>query len=226
MPSSQDRSPAVHPGRVPGESPQWRRPPREPLSPPCGTGRARRTWRASSSAASRTTGAGDWGLSDAGRGQVLAAALALRPAARHGDLLVELLPRPADGCSSVRAQLGASEVITAGALRERFFGEWKAPLPSPTTRGVWAADEADARAGPTMAPSPRPPCSTGRPRSSRTRSGGTPGGTSCWCPTGTRCRSCRRASCAPTRRATGRCRTWTPRKSGRLSIREQVRPSG
>jgi hypothetical protein len=42
----------------------------------------------------------------------------------------------------VRAQLGASEVIIAEALRERCFGEWEGSATGNYAR-VWAADETD-----------------------------------------------------------------------------------
>jgi broad specificity phosphatase PhoE len=88
---------------------------------------------------------GDWGLSEAGREQVLAAAQACR------------LPPDTVICSSafsrawqtaqlVRTQLGTSEVVTAVSLRERFFGAWEGTAVANYAR-VWAADAADARAG-------------------------------------------------------------------------------
>jgi broad specificity phosphatase PhoE len=88
---------------------------------------------------------GDWGLSDAGREQVLAAALACGLPA---DTVIcsSGFSRARQTAQLVRAQLGASAVVTAGALRERFFGEWEGSAVANYAR-VWAADEADARAG-------------------------------------------------------------------------------
>lgn len=85
---------------------------------------------------------GDYGLSEAGREQALAAAR------RCG------LPRETVICSSdfsrarqtaelVRACLGAGEVGVAEALRERCFGDWEG-TPAANYQRVWAADEAGA----------------------------------------------------------------------------------
>jgi broad specificity phosphatase PhoE len=91
---------------------------------------------------------GDYGLSEAGRQQVLAAA---------GDCG---LPASTVICSSdfsrarqtadiVRACLGAPEVviepgvIIERALRERYFGDWEGSTTGNYAR-VWAADEANA----------------------------------------------------------------------------------
>ena len=89
---------------------------------------------------------GDYGLTEVGRQQALAAA-------RGCDL-----PRDTIICSSdfararqtaeiVRARLGAAEVVIAEALRERCFGEWEGSATGNYAR-VWAADETDCdRAG-------------------------------------------------------------------------------
>ena len=120
---------------------------------------------------------GDWGLSELGRRQALAAA--------------ERCGLPADTviCSSdfsrarqtaeiVRAHLGAAEVtIVRGAARavlRRPGGD-----PGGELRAGLEADNAGAGTGApstrSAASSPRPPCSTGRPRSSPTWNGGTRG---------------------------------------------------
>jgi broad specificity phosphatase PhoE len=83
---------------------------------------------------------GDYGLSEAGRRQVLAAA-------RQSGL-----PRDTVICSSdfararqtaelVRACLGAREVIVDEALRERCFGDWEGSA-TVNYESVWAADAA------------------------------------------------------------------------------------
>jgi broad specificity phosphatase PhoE len=85
---------------------------------------------------------GDYGLSKAGRRQALAAAR------RCG------LPRDTVICSSdfararqtaelVRACLGAGEVIVDEALRERSFGDWEG-TPVVNYERIWAADAAGA----------------------------------------------------------------------------------
>jgi broad specificity phosphatase PhoE len=85
---------------------------------------------------------GDFGLSEVGRRQALAAA---------GDCG---LPRDTVICSSdfsrarqtaelVRACLGAQAVIIAEALRERCFGDWEG-TPDGNYERVWAADAAGA----------------------------------------------------------------------------------
>jgi glucosyl-3-phosphoglycerate phosphatase len=82
---------------------------------------------------------GDYGLTELGREQALAAAR------RCG------LPRDTVICSSdfsrarqtaqiVRAHLGAAEVISTEALRERCFGDWEGSATANYAR-VWAADE-------------------------------------------------------------------------------------
>jgi probable phosphoglycerate mutase len=84
---------------------------------------------------------GDYGLTELGREQALAAA-------GHCGL-----PRDTVICSSdfsrarqtaeiVRARLGAAEVARAEALRERCFGEWDGSVTGNYAR-VWAADETD-----------------------------------------------------------------------------------
>jgi broad specificity phosphatase PhoE len=97
---------------------------------------------------------GDYGLSELGRQQVLAAARGCG------------LPRETVICSSdflrarqtaevVRAHLGAVEVVIAEALRERCFGVWEGSSTDNYAR-VWAADEtnsghADGNVEPTAA---------------------------------------------------------------------------
>jgi probable phosphoglycerate mutase len=88
---------------------------------------------------------GDWGLSDAGREQVRAAA---RACALPPDTVIcsSDFSRALQTAQLVRARLGTTEVITAVALRERYFGEWEGS-PVASYARVWAADEADASAG-------------------------------------------------------------------------------
>lgn len=85
---------------------------------------------------------GDYGLSELGRQQSLAAARGCG------------LPRATVICSSdfsrarqtaeiVRATIGAPEVVLAEALRERCFGDWEGK-PVACYEQVWAADAADA----------------------------------------------------------------------------------
>jgi broad specificity phosphatase PhoE len=85
---------------------------------------------------------GDYGLTELGRQQALAAA-------RSCDL-----PRDTIICSSdfsrarqtaeiVRAQLGGAEVALAEALRERCFGAWEGSATGNYAR-VWAADQTDS----------------------------------------------------------------------------------
>jgi glucosyl-3-phosphoglycerate phosphatase len=85
---------------------------------------------------------GDWGLSEAGRRQALAAA-------RGGGLPADTVicssdfSRARETAEIVRAELGAAAVIIAPALRERCFGEWEGTGVANYSR-VWAADQADA----------------------------------------------------------------------------------
>lgn len=83
---------------------------------------------------------GDWGLSDAGREQVLAAAQAcgLPP-----DTVIcsSDFSRALQTAQLVRTQLGAAAVITEVALRERCFGDLNGSTTGSYAR-VWAADEA------------------------------------------------------------------------------------
>lgn len=85
---------------------------------------------------------GDYGLSELGRRQAMAAALGCG------------LPRETVICSSdfararqtaelVSTQLGAREVVIAEALRERCFGDWEGSSAANYAR-VWAADEVSA----------------------------------------------------------------------------------
>jgi probable phosphoglycerate mutase len=84
---------------------------------------------------------GDYGLTELGRRQALAAARSCG------------LPRDTVICSSdfsrarqtaeiVQAHLGAADVAIAEALRERCFGEWEGTVTGNYAR-VWAADETD-----------------------------------------------------------------------------------
>jgi glucosyl-3-phosphoglycerate phosphatase len=83
---------------------------------------------------------GDWGLSDLGREQALAAAAAcgLPP-----DTLIcsSDFSRARQTAEIVRARLGARAVIVAAALRERSFGDLEG-TPTGNYARVWAADEA------------------------------------------------------------------------------------
>lgn len=85
---------------------------------------------------------GDYGLTEPGRQQVLAAAQACG------------LPEETVICSSdfsrarqtaeiVRAYLGVPQVVIAEALRERCFGDWEGS-PAANYARVWTADEASA----------------------------------------------------------------------------------
>jgi probable phosphoglycerate mutase len=89
--------------------------------------------------------AGDYGLSDLGREQVLAAARAsgLPPQTR---IYSSDFTRAAQTAHLVREHLGSPGIVLTPALRERDFGTWDG-----TSTGnyehVWAADEARADAG-------------------------------------------------------------------------------
>ena len=145
---------------------------------------------------------GDWGLSELGREQVLAAA---RDCGLPADTLIcsSDFSRARQTAEIVRARLGAPPVVVAAALRERCFGDLEGTATGNYAR-VWAADEAGAGDGGDggradggrgrRRSSRRRRCSTGRPHSSRTWNDATRAATSCWCRTVTRCRSCRRDS--------------------------------
>jgi probable phosphoglycerate mutase len=88
---------------------------------------------------------GDWGLSETGRDQVLAAA---RGCGLPEDTVIcsSGFSRAWQTAQLVRAQLGTSAVVPAVALRERYFGEWEGTAVA-NYGCVWAADAADASAG-------------------------------------------------------------------------------
>jgi broad specificity phosphatase PhoE len=85
---------------------------------------------------------GDYGLSEVGRRQVLAAA---RDCGLPQDTVIcsSDFSRARQTAELVRACLGAREVIVAEALRERCFGDWEG-TPDTNYGRVWAADAADA----------------------------------------------------------------------------------
>lgn len=84
---------------------------------------------------------GDYGLSEHGRQQALAAA---RACGLPGDTVIcsSDFARARQTAQIVRDHLGAAEVIIAQALRERCFGEWEGSSSGNYAR-VWAADERD-----------------------------------------------------------------------------------
>jgi glucosyl-3-phosphoglycerate phosphatase len=88
---------------------------------------------------------GDWGLSELGRGQALAAAEA---ADLPADTLIwsSDFARARQTAEIVRAHLGAPGVILTAALRERNFGELEGQGVANYPR-VWTADAAAGRAG-------------------------------------------------------------------------------
>ena len=85
---------------------------------------------------------GDYGLSELGRQQALAAA-------RGSGLSKETVicssdfSRARQTAEVVRACLGAPEVVIAEALRERCFGDWEGSATGNYAR-VWAADETNS----------------------------------------------------------------------------------
>jgi broad specificity phosphatase PhoE len=85
---------------------------------------------------------GDWGLSELGRRQALAAAegsgLPAETVICSSDF-----SRARQTAEIVRAYLGAPAVIVTGALRERCFGDLDG-TPATNYARVWAADEAGA----------------------------------------------------------------------------------
>lgn len=83
----------------------------------------------------------DYGLSELGRKQALAAA---RDCGLPGDTVIcsSDFSRAQQTAEIVRAELGAAEVVIAEALRERCFGEWEGSSTESYER-VWAADETD-----------------------------------------------------------------------------------
>ena len=84
---------------------------------------------------------GDYGLTEHGRQQALAAAL---DCALPGDTVIYSsgFSRARQTAEVVRAHLGASEVVIAEALRERCFGHWEGSATGNYAR-IWAADETD-----------------------------------------------------------------------------------
>lgn len=85
---------------------------------------------------------GDYGLSDLGRREALAAA---RGCGLPADAVIcsSDFSRARQTAEIVRACLGAPAVVIAPALRERCFGDWEGTAVSNYAR-VWAADETDA----------------------------------------------------------------------------------
>ena len=84
---------------------------------------------------------GDYGLTEHGRQQALAAA---RGSGLPGDTVIYSsdFSRASQTAQIVRGYLDAPEVVIAEALRERCFGDWDGSAASNYAR-VWAADEAD-----------------------------------------------------------------------------------
>jgi len=101
---------------------------------------------------------GDWGLSELGREQVLAAA---RGCGLPPDTLIcsSDFARARQTAEIVRERLGAPPVVVAAALRERCFGDLEGSATANYAR-VWAADEAsagaDGGAAGTWSTGPRP----------------------------------------------------------------------
>jgi probable phosphoglycerate mutase len=84
--------------------------------------------------------AGDFGLTELGREQVLAAAAA--PALPASTLICSSdFARARQTAELIRERVGAGPVVIAAALRERFFGELDGGPVSGYAR-VWASDEA------------------------------------------------------------------------------------
>jgi probable phosphoglycerate mutase len=85
---------------------------------------------------------GDWGLSELGREQVLAAA---RDCGLPADTLIcsSDFSRARQTAEIVRARLGAPPVLVAVALRERWFGDLEGTATGNYAQ-AWAADEAGA----------------------------------------------------------------------------------
>lgn len=83
---------------------------------------------------------GDWGLTDLGREQVLAA---MRACGLPADTVIcsSDFSRARQTAEIVRARLGAQPVVVTAALRERCFGDLEGTATGNYAR-VWAADEA------------------------------------------------------------------------------------
>jgi glucosyl-3-phosphoglycerate phosphatase len=97
---------------------------------------------------------GDYGLSELGRQQALAAARGCGLPA-NTVICSSDFSRARQTAEIVRAHLGAPEVVIAEALRERCFGDWEGSATGNYAR-VWAADEtnpchADGNVEPTAA---------------------------------------------------------------------------
>jgi broad specificity phosphatase PhoE len=85
---------------------------------------------------------GDFGLTELGRQQVLAAAQ--RCGLPEGTVICSSdFSRARQTAEIVRAHLGVPRVVIAEALRERCFGDWEG-TPTANYARVWAADEASA----------------------------------------------------------------------------------
>lgn len=84
---------------------------------------------------------GDYGLTEQGRQQALAAA---RSCGLPADTVIcsSDFRRARQTADIVRAQLGAPQVLIAEALRERCFGLWEGTATSHYAQ-VWAADQTD-----------------------------------------------------------------------------------
>ena len=84
---------------------------------------------------------GDYGLTEHGRQQALAAA---QICGLPGDTVIYSsdFSRARQTAEIVRAHLGAPEVVIAEALRERCFGHWEGSVTGNYAL-VWAADETD-----------------------------------------------------------------------------------
>ena len=84
---------------------------------------------------------GDYGLTEHGRHQALKAA---QGCDLPDDTLIYAsdFARASQTAEIVRAQLGTPDVVSAEALRERYFGQWEGASTSIYPR-IWAADEID-----------------------------------------------------------------------------------
>ena len=82
---------------------------------------------------------GDYGLSEPGRQQAVAAARGCGLPA-NTVICSSDFSRARQTAEIVRAHLGTPEVVIAEALRERCFGEWEGSATGNYAR-VWAADE-------------------------------------------------------------------------------------
>jgi probable phosphoglycerate mutase len=89
-----------------------------------------------------TDASGDYGLSETGSEQVLAAARSCQLPA--GTLVCSSdFARAAQTARIMAGHLGSPEVVFSAALRERCFGAWEG-TPTRNYLEVWAADEAGA----------------------------------------------------------------------------------